>query len=66
MGRLLRALRTKVAVGAKDAGMSTAEYCVGIIAVCAFAALLYKVLTGPVGTNLLDGFLARALEYAKI
>jgi hypothetical protein len=29
-----------------EAGMSTAEYAVGTVAACAFAALLYKVITG--------------------
>ncbi len=29
-----------------DAGMSTAEYAVGTIAACAFAAVLYQVVTG--------------------
>jgi len=31
---------------AEDAGMSTAEYAVGTVAACAFAAVLYKVVTG--------------------
>nr|WP_272933097.1 DUF4244 domain-containing protein [Streptomyces sp. SN-593] len=36
---------------AADAGMSTAEYAVGTIAACGFAAVLYKVVTsGPVRT----------------
>ena len=29
-----------------QAGMSTAEYAVGTVAACAFAAVLYKVVTG--------------------
>lgn len=29
-----------------DAGMTTAEYAVGTVAACAFAAVLYKVVTG--------------------
>ncbi len=29
-----------------DAGMSTAEYAVGTVAACAFAAVLYRVVTG--------------------
>lgn len=34
-----------------DAGMSTAEYAVGTIAACGFAAVLYKIVTsGPVRT----------------
>ncbi|MEV6795254.1 DUF4244 domain-containing protein [Streptomyces sp. NPDC051320] len=36
-----------------DAGMSTSEYAVGTIAACAFAAVLYKVVTsGPVAAAL--------------
>lgn len=29
-----------------EAGMSTAEYAVGTVAACAFAAVLYRVVTG--------------------
>ena len=29
-----------------QAGMSTAEYAVGTVAACAFAAVLYRVVTG--------------------
>ncbi len=31
---------------AGEAGMSTAEYAVGTVAACAFAAVLYRVVTG--------------------
>ena len=31
---------------APEAGMSTAEYAVGTVAACAFAAILYRVVTG--------------------
>ena len=31
---------------APEAGMSTAEYAVGTVAACAFAAVLYRVVTG--------------------
>jgi type III secretory pathway component EscT len=44
MSRLLQALRSRVAV-AKDAGMSTAEYCVGIVAAVAFAMVLWKAVS---------------------
>ena len=30
----------------EEAGMSTAEYAVGTVAACAFAAVLYQVVTG--------------------
>jgi glutathione S-transferase len=32
--------------GRAEAGMSTAEYAVGTVAACAFAAVLYRVVTG--------------------
>ncbi len=32
--------------GTAEAGMSTAEYAVGTVAACAFAAVLYQVVTG--------------------
>jgi Protein of unknown function (DUF4244) len=35
----------RVRAGAED-GMSTAEYAVGTVAACAFAAVLYRVVTG--------------------
>jgi hypothetical protein len=35
-----------------EAGMSTAEYAVGTVAACAFAAVLYRVVTGD---NVVDG-----------
>lgn len=39
--------RRWVAVRARaEAGMSTAEYAVGTVAACAFAAVLYRVVTG--------------------
>ena len=64
MSRVRRRLRTVVRGsgrwarcvlrrGRGDAGMSTAEYAVGTIAACAFAAVLYKVVTsGPVSEAL--------------
>ncbi|WP_327296156.1 MULTISPECIES: DUF4244 domain-containing protein [unclassified Streptomyces] len=37
----------------RDVGMSTSEYAMGTIAACAFAAVLYKVVTsGPVAAAL--------------
>lgn len=47
-GRRARACRS-----AAEAGMSTAEYAVGTIAACGFAAVLYKIVTsGPVKSAL--------------
>ncbi len=45
-----------------EAGMSTAEYAVGTVAACAFAAVLYRVVTGgsivTALTDLVDSALA--------
>jgi hypothetical protein len=41
--------------------MSTAEYAVGTIAACAFAAVLYKVVTGGSIVTALGHLIARAL-----
>jgi hypothetical protein len=48
----------------RDAGMSTAEYAVGILAAVAFATLLYKVLTSSQSRDLLTSLLHRALSQA--
>ena len=49
---------------AAEAGMSTAEYAVGTLAACAFAAVLYKIVTsGPVSAAL-NGLIGRALHAA--
>lgn len=46
-GRHGRLARRWAAVRARaEAGMSTAEYAVGTVAACAFAAVLYRVVTG--------------------
>ena len=47
-----------------ETGMSTAEYAVGTIAACAFAALLYKVVSSPGVRQLLSGLIDRALKLA--
>lgn len=44
-----------------DAGMTTAEYAVGTIAACAFAAVLYKVVTGDSILTGLTGLINSAL-----
>lgn len=45
----------------RDAGMSTAEYAVGTVAACAFAAILYKVVTSGAVTSELGKIIHRAL-----
>jgi Protein of unknown function (DUF4244) len=48
LGRTRRALarRWSRVRATAEAGMSTAEYAVGTVAACAFAAVLYRVVTG--------------------
>ncbi|MBV8995103.1 MAG: DUF4244 domain-containing protein [Pseudonocardiales bacterium] len=45
-----------------DAGMSTVEYAIGTIAAAAFAALLYKVVTGGAITTALTDLVQQALS----
>ncbi|MFC9325059.1 DUF4244 domain-containing protein [Kitasatospora sp. NPDC057015] len=47
--------------GRRDSGMTTAEYAVGTVAACAFAAILYKVVTSGVVSGALTDILNRAL-----
>ena len=47
---------------AAQAGMSTAEYAVGTLAACGFAAVLYKVITSSVVSSALSGLIKRALD----
>ena len=53
--RGLLARRWAAAPASAEAGMSTAEYAVGTVAACAFAAVLYRVVTGSsIVTGLTD------------
>lgn len=45
-----------------EAGMTTAEYAVGTLAACGFAAVLYKVVTSGVVSSALSGLIKRALD----
>jgi uncharacterized protein DUF4244 len=45
-----------------EAGMSTAEYAIGTIAAAAFAAVLYKVVTGDMIVGALNDLVQRALS----
>lgn len=47
-----------------DRGMSTAEYAVGTIAACAFAAVLYKIVTSGAVRDALQGLIEKALGAA--
>jgi Protein of unknown function (DUF4244) len=44
-----------------EAGMSTAEYAVGTVAACAFAAVLYRVVTGGSVVDALGDLVSSAL-----
>ena len=44
-----------------EAGTTTAEYAIGTLAACAFAAVLYKTITSPEVASLLAGLVHRAL-----
>jgi hypothetical protein len=51
----LLARRWAAGLATDEAGMSTAEYAVGTVAACAFAAVLYRVVTGSsIVTGLTD------------
>ncbi|MEV0594382.1 DUF4244 domain-containing protein [Nonomuraea cavernae] len=55
--------RSSVATTAyRERGMSTAEYAVGTIAACAFAALLFKVVSSPEVQEMLSSLIDRALK----
>ena len=43
-------------------GMSTAEYAVGTVAACGFAALLYKILTSDSVLHMVSDIIYRALH----
>ncbi|MFB7169725.1 DUF4244 domain-containing protein [Streptomyces sp. NPDC056254] len=56
--------RVRTAFGGRggDAGMSTSEYAMGTIAACAFAAVLYKVVTSEVVATALQSTIGKALD----
>lgn len=55
--------RTRLPVD-REAGTTTAEYAIGTLAACAFAAVLYKILTGGSVAAALGGLIHRALGLA--
>ena len=61
--RLSAAATARLAPGGRpsDAGMTTAEYAVGTVAACAFAAVLYRVVTGGSVVDGLSALVADAL-----
>ncbi|WP_082317514.1 DUF4244 domain-containing protein [Streptomyces sp. NRRL WC-3549] len=48
--------------GRRDQGMTTSEYAVGTIAACAFAAVLYKVVTSGAVLSALQSLIKDALD----
>ncbi len=60
---LRTALRRRLAIltAEPEAGMSTAEYAVGTVAACAFAAVLFRVVTGDSVVDGLTDLVDRAL-----
>lgn len=47
-----------------ERGTTTAEYAIGTLAACAFAAVLYKILTSGAVASTLTGIVHRALGVA--
>ena len=60
-GRMERRIR-RCRAAAAEAGMSTAEYAVGTIAACGFAAVLYKIVTSGLVRSALTSVIVRALH----
>lgn len=61
MPRIRRQVR-RCRAAAAEAGMSTAEYAVGTIAACGFAAVLYKIVTSGAVRSALTSVIVRALH----
>jgi Protein of unknown function (DUF4244) len=57
-------LRRRLAARRGEAGTTTAEYAIGTLAACGFAALLYKIVTSESVSVLLSGMIHRALGAA--
>ncbi|MFF5261979.1 DUF4244 domain-containing protein [Actinomadura viridis] len=62
--RALATARRRWRGAARDAGMSTAEYAVGMVAAAAFAGLLFKIVTSSEVRTLLLSIIKRALQLA--
>nr|WSW68426.1 DUF4244 domain-containing protein [Streptomyces sp. NBC_00995] len=62
MRSIMRRVRTVARKVRADAGMTTSEYAVGTIAACAFAAVLYKVVTSAPVMAQLQSLLKDALD----
>lgn len=62
--RYIRALRTTLKRGGKDAGMTTAEYAVGTLATCALAAVLLAIVQSGGIKDLITTVIETALSVA--
>ena len=58
-------IRCRVIRAAAEAGMTTAEYCVGTLAACAFAAVLMAVVRSGAVKSALTGLITSALSIAS-
>ena len=58
-------IRWRVIRAAVDAGMTTAEYAVGTLAACAFAAVLMAVVRSGAIKSALVGLITSALSIAS-
>ncbi|WP_180931095.1 DUF4244 domain-containing protein [Streptomyces sp. AJS327] len=56
--RCVRILRRRT----REVGMSTAEYAVGTMAACGFAAVLYKIVTSDAVSGAVRQLIERALN----
>jgi hypothetical protein len=58
-------IRWRIIRGAADVGMTTAEYAVGTLAACAFAAVLMAVVRSGAIKSALTGLITSALSIAS-
>jgi hypothetical protein len=61
MTRRLHHVRHRLAAIRREAGMTTAEYAIGTLAACGFAALLVTILRGSAVQAMLLGIIKKAL-----
>jgi Protein of unknown function (DUF4244) len=62
MSRSTHHLAARLGTKARDAGMTTAEYAIGTIAACGFAALLVGILRSSAVKAMLVAIIQRALS----
>ena len=62
LARMMRKSSTRRDLMRRDSGMTTSEYAMGTIAACAFAAVLYKVVTSGAVSGALQSVIGKALN----